>query len=314
MTNLEKISELKSIIDNSILPLITNDYVLWGLPYYINPGDTFIWEGVLDMLKSTRFKCIGTYGIGELQRTYLNEDIVILVMGGGFFGDLWREAWEEILSELAWHKSNPIIILPQSIFYQDSNKLNTDVKIINSLKNITICARDSSSYEIANKYFSCNTLLVPDMAFHMNLSKIKKIAKNNSKNSILLQRQDKEKSCNNLNIKNDWHICDWPGMSKPSSIFMHVINVTSRLLDKIRLKTFIKARRYLMYKFHRNVVIWEAVSLLSPYRNVYTTRLHAMILAYILEKNIYVIDNNYKKISGCYNTWLKGTGNVKYIE
>lgn len=95
---------------------------------------------------------------------------------------------------------------------------------------------------------------------------------------------------------------------------MHVINVTSRLLDKIQLKTFIKARRYLMYKFHRNVVIWEAVSLLSPYRNVYTTRLHAMILAYMLEKNIYVIDNNYKKISGCYNTWLKGTGNVKYIE
>ena len=50
----ERISGLRAKIEAEILPLITSDYVFWGLPYYENPGDTLIWEGALELLKRDR--------------------------------------------------------------------------------------------------------------------------------------------------------------------------------------------------------------------------------------------------------------------
>lgn len=51
MNFLEKKKQLRTIIEEKLTPLIDNDYVLYGLPYYNNIGDTLIWEGELEFLK-----------------------------------------------------------------------------------------------------------------------------------------------------------------------------------------------------------------------------------------------------------------------
>ena len=48
----QRINELKSIIDRTLTPEITNDYILLDLPYYTNIGDTLIWEGTKEFLKN----------------------------------------------------------------------------------------------------------------------------------------------------------------------------------------------------------------------------------------------------------------------
>lgn len=51
MTVSEKISQLKSIIDKQLSPLIDANYILLDVPYYTNIGDTLIWEGTREFLK-----------------------------------------------------------------------------------------------------------------------------------------------------------------------------------------------------------------------------------------------------------------------
>ena len=41
----EKINKLRTEIAKALIPVIDNDYVLLGLPYYDNVGDVLIWEG-----------------------------------------------------------------------------------------------------------------------------------------------------------------------------------------------------------------------------------------------------------------------------
>ena len=59
MNSEEKIKQLSSIVRERIIPLIDHDYVLYGLPYYSNIGDTLIWEGELELLKEVPYKCRG---------------------------------------------------------------------------------------------------------------------------------------------------------------------------------------------------------------------------------------------------------------
>lgn len=61
----QKLTYLRKTIDERVLPLISADYVFWGLPYYDNPGDTLIWEGTIEMLKKCPHKCLGTFGCGR---------------------------------------------------------------------------------------------------------------------------------------------------------------------------------------------------------------------------------------------------------
>ena len=48
----------------------------------------------------------------------------------------------------------------------------------------------------------------------------------------------------------------------------------------------------------------------SGYKNIYTTRLHGLILAALLGKETYFLDNSYGKVSAVYDTWLKDVDNV----
>lgn len=44
----EKILQLKGYIEEALLPLIDNDYVLWDLPYHNNIGDLGVRYEVLE--------------------------------------------------------------------------------------------------------------------------------------------------------------------------------------------------------------------------------------------------------------------------
>lgn len=48
----EKIERLRAEIEKQLIPLIDSDYVLWDLPYHTNIGDTLIWQGEWNFLRS----------------------------------------------------------------------------------------------------------------------------------------------------------------------------------------------------------------------------------------------------------------------
>ena len=92
-------------------------------------------------------------------------DGVVLITGGGNFGDLWPSS-EEFRERLVQDfPDNKIIQLPQSIFFNNMGNADKAKKVIEGHNNFILMVRDQPSYEFAQKHFNVRTLLVPDSAF-----------------------------------------------------------------------------------------------------------------------------------------------------
>lgn len=80
------ITSLREKIQDALTPLITHDYVLLDLPYYDNIGDTLIWEGTREFLKTLPYKCLYYASKDSFRYRDFPPDTVILLSGGQF----WR--------------------------------------------------------------------------------------------------------------------------------------------------------------------------------------------------------------------------------
>lgn len=312
-----KKSKLCNEIDRQILPLIKNDYVLFGLPYYSNIGDTLIWEGELEFLKQVPYKCVGVCGWNNYPKKSLkSKDTIILITGGGYFGDIWRNAWDSVLNCIKLNSENKIIILPNTIHYSDFNIMLADAAVMAQCKDITICARDYRSFDISKKYFKgCQSLLVPDMAFYINNEYLKQWELPSQKKALFLKRIDKELSSNpvpkNL-LEQDIEIHDWPTMEYLTTAEKWFDRIERRLINPlINELPFLMTIKDKMYSsIYRPIMTRRGTQFISSYNRIYTTRLHVLILSVLLEKEVYLIDNNYGKLSTFYDTWLSDCQNT----
>ena len=304
---------LSDLIDKSITPLITGNYVFWGLPNYPNEGDVLIWQGTRSFLKTIPHRCVGTLFYDEYQYRELAKDTVILIMGGGYFGDTWRKAWEYVVNTVSLYPDNPIVFLPQSIHYQSDEFLSRDREMLAKCKHLTICARDKSSYDFARNHFGQHRiLLVPDMAFYIKDFNCKK---RKGKGSLYIKREDKESvPLKNQSLLNDVDlITDWPSIKGYASL-------------TFCFSVYAKLRRFWSRPFphylsvcwmewvYRPIMIRHAIRLLKPFRDVYTSRLHGALLALMMGKNVHYLDNTYGKLSNLHHTWLLECDNLERFD
>lgn len=312
MKTSQKIKELQGIIKDTLKPLINSNYVLLDVPYYTNIGDTLIWEGTKDFLKELPYKCLYQAAVETYKYHRLPKDCVILMQGGGNFGDLWRRHQELRLSVVQSYPDNRIIILPQTVFYNDIEILKKDAAILNSHKDLHICVRDTKSHELLQQHLTCRIYLTPDMAFCISEKTLLRSQKGVSEKILLLKRNDPELSNYKFNsyIKETPDLidtCDWPTMEKHFA--------TKKYLDKLLFRKHQLGRIPDIYADHifRPFQVRKGVEFVSRYKKVYTTRLHVAILSYLLNKDIVFFDNSYGKNSSFFDTWLKDAENIEFI-
>lgn len=314
MNHIEKKRQLQEIIERELIPLVDSDYVLYGLPYYNNIGDTLIWNGELEFLKKVSHRCMGVCGWNSYPQTKLPENVTILITGGGYFGDVWRDGWQAVLDGIRPNRNNKIIILPNTIYYQDEAVRENDSIYLSSFPNLIICARDSVSFGYAKKYFSNPVLLVPDMAFCMSERLLSGwSSKNPARKALLFKRHDKECPDSDFNIpERDFDVSDWTTMDsriKEERIFNRICRYVSQL-GRIKRSLPLKAETFLYRHWYRRLMTRQGARQLSSYERIYTTRLHAMILGLLLGREIVMIDNSYGKLSSFRDTWLRDCENV----
>lgn len=162
--------------------------VLLDYPDYLNIGDHLIWLGTVYYLsKISKTKILYASSVKEFSPKLMQklpEDVPILLQGGGNLGDLWplyQSFREDIVKT---YPNHPIVILPQTIYFQDVQNLEKASKVFNSHQDLTIFVRERYSYELAMRYFqNCKVVLAPDMAFNLvslpELDKIKILPKKN---------------------------------------------------------------------------------------------------------------------------------------
>lgn len=329
-TNQVNIEHLRDVVRQHLLPLIDRDYVLLDVPNHRNIGDLLIWQGELEFLKETQYNLSYSSNVYTHLDSKIDSDKIILLHGGGNFGDVWRLNQNFRNRIIDKFKKNRIIVFPQTIHYQDDNFILEDAEIFSSHPDLTICARDEVSYRFAKEHFSsCNIVMLPDMAFFLDF---RNRQKNGSLNkTLILKRLDKElgsedslsEIISNLKHKQiEYEIKDWPGFVT-SGTFQHRLQyyfikgetVLSRfMIDKPILSAFVDSKHGLKGRNYKDKLIEKGIEFINEYDTVYSTRLHGFILSVLLNKNVFIFDNSYGKNKNFFNTWLKEFNDVNLID
>lgn len=307
-----------------IKDLIIDDYVLLDLPYHVNTGDLLIWQGELIFLEhEVRHRMLGYYSQYTFGFPNLKKETVILLHGGGNFGDAWRGSQDFRLEVIKHYPENRIVIFPQSVYYSTDELAISDAEVFAKHMDLTICTRDKVSYEYIKRFFTNNLLCIPDMAFCIDRNLFEPNIINQTKENLFFKRTDHEYRDVTVDfINGEYDTADWPG-TENLSLFIKYLYLCMILIRRMRKKSkfgciIASILSWFVNKIFMYIVrpqyIKRGVCFISQYRNIYTTRLHGLILSHLLGKNIFIVSNNNGKLENYYNSWLKGCKNVRIID
>ncbi|ORY78521.1 polysaccharide pyruvyl transferase-domain-containing protein [Protomyces lactucae-debilis] len=177
---------------------------LLSFPVHPNLGDSAIWAGEKRLLHQLGIKVVyepvcfpnykDTYNAEEMRAILepYRKHAVILLHGGGNFGDLYLEhvQREQLIRDFPDY---PIRSFPQTIFFQDQDKLKQAIEVCGQHKDLQLAARDAQSLAEMRKHFGKHkSVLLPDMAT-MLVTEPPPASRNASKVTYLVHaRQDYE--------------------------------------------------------------------------------------------------------------------------
>lgn len=295
------------LIRTALVPLINNDYIFIDLPYYSNIGDSLIWKGTETHLASLPYNCLYRASCKTFRHIDISENVIIIMMGGGNWGDLYLIHNEFRRKIVQSYPNNKIIILPQTVYYEGARNARYDAEVFRKHKRLTIFARDKYSYWFLKLFrFGKNIRLLPDMAFCIDRDWLRTFDIPSTGKNLLFKRLDKEKTeTNEIANFGEYETSDWPLYTEPDPL-------------KTKLNTLINEGKYREADDYAiNVYLPERVKTgiehISKYEKVYSNRLHGAILAILLDKETYIIDNSYGKNSQYYDSWLKKSNKIHLL-
>jgi exopolysaccharide biosynthesis predicted pyruvyltransferase EpsI len=322
MNHLELVARLRGRINAALDPHVPAGatVAVVDFPSHGNVGDNAIWLGEMAYLKHRHariaFACdIETYSAAALRERV--SDGPILIHGGGNLGDVWPEHQRFRTRVISDFPHNPIVQFPQTIHFKDRAGLEEAKRAFGGHPRLAILVRDTRSLEFARREFpSVQVELSPDMAFFMGPLE-RPLAP--SVELVKLLRTDSEAAANRLlGIDTEQETVDW--------ITDDITPLT--LLNRVRPSLFLRSagrdwtgglswlRKPLAAAF--DAVARERVQrgarVLSRGHQVVTDRLHAHILSLLLGIPHILIDNNYGKVKGYYETWTKECDLVEWFD
>ena len=313
----EKIEQLRQLTSDSIKPLLSDRVIIADAPYYDNIGDILIWRGAVDFLRENTIELLHCYGAGFFPFPSLDKDITIILTGGGNFGDLWRVFQDTRLEIIASYPENRIVMLPQSIYYQEEALIEKDSELMARHPDLHLFARDQASYDILSSRFNRNHIyLAPDMAFCIDTRLLARYRHRDIGKRLYLLRSDKELNQHTPAALQEADVnSDWPKPEKTKRLIRNLKRARriSRDLLRYGVPTGIveSAIEVCGNRFIRENMTEKGCKFLEPFSLIATTRLHTMILSVLLHKPVEYIDNTYGKLSAFAETWLHDLPEVK---
>lgn len=274
--------------------------ILLNVPSHGNLGDHLISVAEKQLVKDIKgyepltFTTADLYYGIDLVDNFIKPKDVILITGGGYLGSLWPDEEARVLKLVNDLKSNTIIVLPQTVYY-DKNDISRKMmekarKVYNRHSEFFLTVREKKSLDMVSNDLMLpqpQFALLPDMALYLNFSN-----HNRDRNGIILcMRNDKEKGDNE-----------------------HLMRV---IADNIKGKEV----RYLDTQVGRSVSqseeCREVLDFIEQFQSaqlVITDRLHGMLYATICGTPVIALDNYSHKVKNVYDCWLKDLEYVRFVD
>jgi pyruvyl transferase EpsO len=163
--------------------------------------------------------------------------------------------------------------------------------------------RDEPSFTIARQHFSDQVLLIPDAAHH--LWRRLAVGPTPAEGERQLFRKDKEAPApgTRLGIPAD----DWIDMIPRWTQHLFGLVCRMHMLEGM-LDCDLNAQS-IWYR-QSDYIVDHAVRAFSRFASIRSNRLHACLLALLLNKPATLIDNSYGKLRHYHDAWLKGMAGV----
>lgn len=320
---------------------------LLDYPDYLNIGDHLIWLGTVFYLTDVlRTKINYAASIEDFSEELMEKQVgqaPIFLQGGGNLGDLWlkhQEFRERIISK---YRNQPIIILPQTIYFKNQANLKRAANVFNSHPNLTIFTRDNYSYETACQQFhNCQIIKAPDMAF--NLVNIPGLSfQVNEKSSILYHCRRDYKNFSNESLElpslvvEDWVSYKWISRENPVNpkAWYWKRPDIARLLREVWQRGLSHPSEWLSRQIWQNFhpytnkfntiynpslsrhswsLMHSGMYQLKQPRLIITNRMHGHILCLILNIPHIFLPGSYHKNKSFYETWTNQIPFCKLVE
>lgn len=225
------------------------------------------------------------FGYNLLNATVKEKD-VILLHGGGNFGDVYLSAQKLRLDILQMFPLNQIIFLPQTIKYSNFNLYKQNqTKIIESHKNLTMTFRSDESHSFALKNFPhAKSILLPDSAFFLGDLKNSLVRSRVLYDVLILRRTDTESK---------FPLSEW------NQAYLEHLSFKFSYLDVdwffyTEQKINSSSKNYLETLSSRRQVLIDKV--ISQARVIVTDRLHASIYSLLINKPLVIVHDKNKKL------------------
>jgi pyruvyl transferase EpsO len=271
------------------------------IPDYDNIGDLLIMLGTLRFFQIHGLTPSTIATLPYFDHTRVLADDVLVLQGGGNFGDLYTSIHGRRESLIAAFPNNRIIQLPQTLFFSSEDALAKSVATMCSHKDLHIFVRDIVSEKLAHE-FTDKVYLAPDMAHQLYPVKS---TDRGAKGVLRIQRVDKEKPytpevIKQLSIRTT---TDWVELIGDERKLITVFEKLEWRLKHYGMPGALTALSKWFWVPVCRRFMNKAVDLFADHESVVTDRLHGHILACLMDKKHIVIDNSYGKNSSYMNQW-----------
>lgn len=217
----------------------------------------------------------------------------ILIHGGGFIGSLWAEQEDNAQILLKKLKDFRIVVLPQTIFYDDETSEQT-ARSLAGYKNcpgLLMLVREEYSYQRAQRLLrEVNFQLVPDMVLQLRY----KGPRPQRKGIGLCLRSDKEGV---LNAEAKARLAEMMGQTFPEE---QVVYTDTVLPQDVPVQD-------------REAAVQAKLEEFAGYKLMVTDRLHGMVFAALTGTPCLVLDNCDHKVRGVYE-WVRQNPYLLYLD
>lgn len=315
-------TELSERIDKTLAPLVAGRaerICIIDPPHHPNVGDHAIFLGELSFIRRNfpygRIDFFDTANYTPACDRFIWDSSVILLHGGGNFGEIWPRHHAIRMEILKRFPGIPIVQFPQSISFATQQAVDETARAIEKQGNFTLLVRDRNSQQFAEKHFPCRSVLCPDMAFALG-SLGRRPA---SVDIFCLLRTDKEVIADHAGVlqllakrSGSLEVADW--IERPGS---RVARWDKSIGHNWR-------RRPWTIAFSRSLALGVrekyarqrlsfGLDLLSKGSLVVTDRLHAHILSCLLGVRHLLFDSLDGKISALHDTWTRSAPNGRLV-
>lgn len=302
-----KLAEITSLLPTGA-PVAYLDY-----PVHENFGDLLIFLGTRSFLRDYGYDIEISKSRYFLPKK-ISSDAVVLLHGGGNFGDLYPLHQNFREGAIARFRNHRVIILPQTIHFQQETRLERSRQVFESHPDLHLIVRDSHSFELAKQYFpSCNLQMLPDMAHHLWPGPSNK-EKQDEKNGqpIFLMRDDREIGPTYAELDGyagqfrDWADCYTARETRQLKLGIFLHRVDAKIKSVLPVTAWWHGLCDRLYR--------RLSQDFSGPEPLITSRMHGAIFGTLLGKTVGLLDNSYGKNRRYYDTWADDLDGVEFID